>query len=375
MDPSACPTNPRVVLHRGGASGRRRRHINLFFLNPLGLARHWALWGRHVSLTDINVLTPFWELPLLPKAWAPVMRAMDIVLAPSRFIERACLSTVSPDAVLYYPQAAFVPDEVRSEPEKWGLPDEATSFIVAFDPGSDIDRKNPTAAIMAFQRAFPANEKVALVIKTQSPRTELQAGLLDRIRREVSGDARITWIQKTLLFQELLGLYASCDVLLSLHRSEGLGLHLMEAMSLGRATVATGWSGNLDFMSSANSFPVPYELVQLATRQPEYLAEIPRQGQVWAEPSIGSAAAICKRLADNRVLRDDVGARAAQSMRELRARVLTGQTFDQLEARLSRQTSARRLAPALVKLSVTQFPRVAIRKASRGVVGVLHQGY
>jgi hypothetical protein len=90
-------------------------------------------------------------------------------------------------------------------------------------------------------------------------------------------------------------LMAACDAYVSLHRSEGAGLPLAEAMALGRPVIATGWSGNMDFMNVANSFPVRYDLVELEENAGPY-----RAGINWAEPSITHAAELMRFVFENR---------------------------------------------------------------------------
>jgi glycosyltransferase involved in cell wall biosynthesis len=106
------------------------------------------------------------------------------------------------------------------------------------------------------------------------------------------------------------GLLSSCDSVLSLHRSEGFGLILAEGMCLGKPVVATGWSGNMDFMNSGNSCPVAYELVTLDRTAGSYEA-----GQQWAEPDIDHAAHLMRRLVEETAWRKQLGERARNTMR------------------------------------------------------------
>ena len=133
---------------------------------------------------------------------------------------------------------------------------------MSFDIGSDIERKNPWAALDAFQLAFPDERDVRLIVKTKPwPHMRSYRAQAERLAARMAQDDRMRLIDESLDYADVLRLYASCDVMLSLHRSEGLGLHLMEAMSLGTVVVATGWSGNCDFMTAENSIAIPYRLV------------------------------------------------------------------------------------------------------------------
>jgi glycosyltransferase involved in cell wall biosynthesis len=180
---------------------------------------------------------------------------------------------------------------------------------------------------------------VQLVIKVKlKPRVSRFAIQAANLRRMISGDPRIRIIETWLPYVDLLRLYASCDVLVSLHRSEGLGLHLMEAMSLGKVVVATGWSGNMDFMAADNSVLIPHELVPTASQHPSYVPEVGRDGQVWAEPDVAAAAEALRVLHGDANRRRALGAAAIRAMEERRRVMLSGATFEALEALLGRET-------------------------------------
>ena len=342
-----------------GSSGTER--ATLFQMNPLEIAWYTSQWRGAVDPGARNVCVPFWELPLVPRNWRPMLRAMDAILAPTRFVQAACATAVPGERVLHYPQAVFLPDGVRAAREAWGVGGKRTVFIVSFDAGSDIDRKNPWAAIDAFQKAFPAETDVALLIKTKPwasvPQYVAQA---DELRARVGSDRRVQIIDRTLEYIEVLSLYASCDVMLSLHRSEGLGLHLMEAMSLGKVVVATGWSGNTDFMSPANSVPVGYRLVPVRTRHSHYLPEVGRNGQEWAEPDVGEAAEVLRAIHADPARRMQIGETARSDMAVRRASLIRGDAFAALEAQLAQ-------APARAGALTRAVVRTRIHALTRGI--------
>ncbi len=318
----------------GGSSPATGRSVALFQANPLEIAQHAPQWQEQVARGARNACVPFWELPLVPRSWESILRAMDVILAPSRFIEEACIRVAGAERVLHYPQSVDLPRDVVACREAWGLSPTATLFIVSFDLGSGVDRKNPWGAIEAFRSAFPGGEDVQLVVKTRPwPEVREFSDELERLRG-AAADPRIRIVAESLPYADVLRLYASCDVLVSLHRSEGLGLHLLEAMGLGKVVVATGWSGNTDFMTAENSVPVGYSLVAIEPTHPHYVAERGRPGQVWAEPDVGAAARAMRELHDSPARRLELGRRAATDMASRRASGLSGATFEALEERL-----------------------------------------
>jgi glycosyltransferase involved in cell wall biosynthesis len=351
---------PPVSARRPAGSSDTGR-ATLFQMNPLEIAWYTAQWRGGVDSNARNVCVPFWELPLVPRNWRPMLCAMDAILAPTRFVQAACATAVPAERVLHYPQAVFLPDDVRAVREAWGVGGRRTVFIVSFDAGSDIDRKNPWGAIDAFQRAFPSQEDVALLIKTKPwasvPQYVAQAS---ELRAKVGSDRRVQIVDRTLRYAEVLSLYASCDVMISLHRSEGLGLHLMEAMSLGKVVVATGWSGNTDFMSPANSVPVGFRLVPVRTRHSHYLPEVGRKGQEWAEPDVGEAAEALRAIHADPARRIQLGETAREDMEGRRASLLSGDPFAALEARLGQ-------APVRAGALTRAVVRTRVHALTRGV--------
>jgi glycosyltransferase involved in cell wall biosynthesis len=83
----------------------------------------------------------------------------------------------------------------------------------------------------------------------------------ERLQQRAVADPRLILIDGILPREELVGLYGCADVLISLHRAEGYGRVLAEALQLGLQVVATDYSGNCDFCIGTQAHPVPYTLV------------------------------------------------------------------------------------------------------------------
>jgi glycosyltransferase involved in cell wall biosynthesis len=190
-----------------------------------------------------------------------------------------------------------------------GLPDEGFLFLFIFNGASVFTRKNPLGLISAFERAFNQNERmrdVRLVMKVMNLDLEEGDGksLADGMRA-VNG----ILLSETMDRQVVYNLVDQCDAYASLHRSEGYGLTMAEAMALGKPVLGTAYSGNVDFMDDDNSFLVPFVLVTLEHDVPPYEA-----GSTWAEPDLNEAARLMRLVVDNPREAAARGARAREKM-------------------------------------------------------------
>ena len=303
------------ALVGGERSGRAGQTVNLFHMNPAEVLLFSNQWTRSVDWKrDPNVIVPFWELPLVPVDWEPLLQSMDAVMAPSMFVADAIKKATS-IPVIHYPQAVFVPPSIRGSRERWSVPQDTVVFLCTFDPASDIERKNPWTGIEAFSRAFGTRDDVLLIIRLHGWSEEgLHAEAMELLERAVSDRNNVRLVRDKLSYDEVLSLTATCDVTVSTHRSEGLGLPLMEAMSLGRVALATGWSGNLDFMTADNSLLIDCRQVPVQSSHAAYGPEIRRAGQVWAEPDVQHTAELMRLAASDAALRDRIGKRAREDM-------------------------------------------------------------
>ena len=210
-----------------------------------------------------------WELPELPDASISAAEPFDEIWAPSAFIQSAISRKVT-IPVVHMPHGVEVTDIEPCSPEDLGVTNGRFVFLCMFDFASVVERKNPFAAIEAFRRAFPNDSSAALLVKTVNADTTFEK------------IPNVYFVDRMLSRARVNGLLASSDAVISLHRSEGFGLILAEAMSLGKPVIATGWSGNMDFMNAGNSCAVAYELVTLDRTIGNY-----QEGQQWAEPVTG----------------------------------------------------------------------------------------
>ena len=170
--------------------------------------------------------------------------------------------------------------------------------LVAFDSFSFVQRKNPVSVLRAFQQAFKDVPNARLIVKTQNRDSvfdSVQVNLWDQVDSIITSDPRIIVMNETLSYRNLLRLKAGSDCYVSLHKSEGWGFGMIEAMNLGVPVVCTAYSGNMDFCSDDTAWLVDFEETLL--RQEDYI--FVRKGSVWAEPSVDSAAKQLRAAYDN----------------------------------------------------------------------------
>ncbi len=277
-----------------------------------------------------RVCIPFWELSRFPEAWLPGLAAMDEIWAPSRFIADALRPRLG-DKIVQIPVALEFALPEKMPREQFRLPADRFLFFFAFDFLSFMERKNPQAAIAAFRKAFPERNQAGLVLKCMNG--GLAPASLAAIREAIAGDPDIFLIDATLGRDEVLRLLAAMDAVVSLHRSEGFGLLIGEAMLLGKPVIATDYSASQDLLTPETGYPVTFELIPVGHGQYPFA-----EGQRWADPDIDHAAALMRALQ-----RDP----AVAALRVARAREHMRATFSTKVVGRLQAARVRRLAKAL----------------------------
>lgn len=281
--------------------------INLIHINPDPGLYEWL--GTDFFKGRYNIGYWAWELLQFPSAWEFAFDYFDEIWTLSNYCAES-ITKVTPIPVIKLPPSIDIPKPTLDR-EALGLPKDKFIFLFMFDFHSTITRKNTVNLIKAFQQAFDeSNQDVLLVIKCSNgdhkpqPRAQVKAAAADW--------PSIHFIEEHLRQEEVQSLLNSCNCYVSLHRAEGFGLTMAEAMFYGKPVIATGYSSNMEFMNVGNSFLVKYKLVPNDRVEGPYF-----RGAVWADPDIDHAASLMRYVFQNYDEAKLVGAKAARDMRTL----------------------------------------------------------
>lgn len=302
--------------------------VNVFCVNGDEAARVIKRVGTSGFEAARNIVYPAWELARYPEPWARVLARFDEVWAPSAFI-RDAIAAVVERPVVHIPLPVDLKLSGFLGRRHFGIPEDRFVVLFSFDFMSFAERKNPGAVLDAVEQVAARRPEAPLccVIKSRG------AGAGDPARQALDArlqglGGRVRTITGDLSDNEAKNLFRVCDVFVSLHRSEGFGRGMAEAMAMGRPAIATGYSGNIDFMTPETSLLVDYELIPVAPgAYPQH------EGQVWADPSPTHAAMLIERLMEHPAEAQALGARARRHIRtRLSSRAVGLRYLERLQA-------------------------------------------
>lgn len=265
---------------------------------------------KHKNYNNVSLLV--WEfesgmLEVRPYAF----EGIQTVLTTSTFCYNY-FKKIIPDGIklvrIPYPfDFSSIPSEINPKArQKYGI--KPSDFICFFNFAfsSSYQRKNPEAILKAFSLVLKGQKGAKLFIKTSgSEKSKYRERFFEKIR-EYGLENQTIVEEKSLKRDEMMDIINTSDVYLSLHRGEGVGLGMLEAMAMGKPVIATNYSGNTDFVKDGVAFPVSYKLV----KPQENDLKIYNYVKLWAEPNVEEAAKILLKLYKNTDLRRDIGSKA-----------------------------------------------------------------
>jgi glycosyltransferase involved in cell wall biosynthesis len=262
----------------------------------------------------------FWELEDTPSPYRVGYQFVNELWAPTKFIQHNVSKYAPANVEVHHMPLPLVAPVTRKgvTKDQFGLDQDRFTFLFTFDFCSTEVRKNPAAVIDAFKTAFRENEGPVLVIKSLND--HLFPNALRNLMARADKRSDIKFLNQHLDHDLVSALRSACDCYVSLHRSEGLGLTISEAMCLGKPVIATAYSGNMDFMTEDNSIPVPWEYTHIQETYGPYEA-----GMRWAEPNTAFAADAMRRLYNDPVAAEKLGKKAQEDMANLFSFEVTGQ--------------------------------------------------
>lgn len=326
--------------------------FNLVCLNPEQMVPYLEAPDAPPRVDRATIGVWSWEVDVVPAGWRGAGRGLAEVWTYSRFAARLIGAGVDVPVIAVPPPistpAAPVPLSVE-------LP-AGFRVLIMFDFLSTLERKNPLGAVEAFCAAFAPGDGAILVVKSVNGRHRPERHA--ELAAAVGTRPDIVLVDQTVSTGERDALIAACDCYLSLHRSEGHGLPLAEAMAIGKPVVATDYGGNTEFMTAKNSYPVPWISARVGDDVEHYPA-----AATWAEPDVEQAARLLRELRGNP---GEARRRARQGQLDVGAMLAPEVVGAQMRDRLEQLTvasagPARRLLRRLARRSNRPARQTALR--------------
>lgn len=297
--------------------------INLIHTNPNLMSELLFQIPKEQWMGRYNIGFWLWEQEELPREWSGFFPLFDEVWTSSEF----CASAIRKSSqlpVTVIPHIVEPACDTACDRSAMGLPEDVFLFLALFDNNSVSERKNPWGVIRAFRQAFEGkDEKVGLVIKARN----LDDRTREELREQLKGCPYVWLLEGDYSKEKVNSLIRMADVYVSLHRAEGFGLVLAEAMYLGTPVIATNWSANTEFMDKETACMVEAKLVPLEKDILPY-----RRGSRWAEPDLGQAAEYMRKLYKDEAYRTALAERAKVHIRQL---LSTKRVAELIEGRLA----------------------------------------
>lgn len=266
-------------------------NINIIHINPYELGLAYLQIDKKVWDYRYNIAFWLWELEEFPDEWTECIPYLDEIWTPSEFASES-IRKKTDKPVHTIPYCVTAPIDELYDRKYFGLPEDKFLYLTMYDSNSTMERKNPLGAIQSYKAAYKnENKDVGLVIKINN----MQQKDIELIRGILSGYDNIYYISEVLQKVQVNSLIKCVDVFVSLHRAEGFGLVIAEAMLVGTPTIATNWSSNTEFMTADTSCLVDYELKTIEKEYGPY-----KPGYRWAEPNLINATGYMIKLYEDK---------------------------------------------------------------------------
>lgn len=317
-DVSTHPEEKRDVEWVPPASPSGSATNRILHLNPPMLPRAILRLGVGNFAKTFNIGYWAWELEVIPPEWKHALRYMNAVFVPSEFTRKAIAQHTNIPVIT-------VPHPVSEKPvapgmrAQFGIPDDAFLVSTIFSAGSSVNRKNPEAVLKAFSQFAAGHPKAFLLMKASgNPARDERLAALIATASQI-GQVRI--VTENLPSSAINGIIRQSNAYISLHRSEGFGLTVAEAILGGTPVVSTNWSGTVDFCDPQNTWSANCTLVPVVDTHPEFAG---LRNARWADPSADHAARQLQDIADSPQRAADKAAGA----RDFLLRYLADRTYE-----------------------------------------------
>lgn len=289
-------------------SGELPYNINLIHVNASEFTVAYMQLGKKVWDNRYNIAFWLWELEEFPDEWVGCIDLVDEIWTPAEFVSESIRKKTS-KPVKTIPYSVKAPTDDQFDRKHFNLPEDKFLFFMMYNSGSIMERKNPIGTLEAFKAAFGKDDdKVGLVIKINEMEDSSE---ISGIKAFFDGYKNIYFITENMSKIEVNSLVKAVDVLVSLHRAEGFGLGMAEAMLVGTPTIATNWSANTEFMNSDVACMVNYELIEIKEDYGLF-----KKGYRWADADINQASEYMKKLYQDRKFGKDMADKAKNFIEE-----------------------------------------------------------
>lgn len=267
--------------------------INLFYFN----ARTVPLYFENLTLNKLSSFynIGYWvhEIEDFPKKWCEYIYLFNEIWTPSSYCQNAISlnANIPVIKVPYVVKQNYVSNKIK-EFSKIEIKKDSFNFLYIFDVLSDAERKNPLIAIRAFLKVFNNFDNVKFLLKTKNLDKDIL--LKDILYQILKNNSNIVILDGDKNEQEMAELYNLANVYISLHRAEGFGLTIADAMSRGIPVITTGYSGNMDFCNSSFTRLVNFKLIEIGADRPRY-----KKSDYWAEPDLEDSIMALKDIYSN----------------------------------------------------------------------------